>query len=65
MIGADANGFYVTTNEFPITGAGFNGAQIYAFSKAALESATSTVSYVHFDASQALVPFSGLSYSIG
>jgi hypothetical protein len=36
LIGADANGFYVSTNEFPITGPGFNGAQIYAMSKAAL-----------------------------
>ena len=38
LIGADQNGFYVTTNEFPILGPGFNGAQIYAISKAALES---------------------------
>lgn len=36
LIGADANGFYVTTNEFPINGPGFNGAQIYAMSKSAL-----------------------------
>ncbi|MCC6364962.1 MAG: hypothetical protein IT165_15705 [Bryobacterales bacterium] len=36
LIGADANGFYITTNEFPIFVAGFNGAQIYALSKAAL-----------------------------
>jgi len=38
LIGADANGFYVTTNEFPISGPGFNGAQIYAMSKVGLES---------------------------
>jgi hypothetical protein len=37
LIGADANGFYITTNEFPILGPGFNGAQIYAVSKSALE----------------------------
>jgi hypothetical protein len=36
LIGADRNGFYVTTNEFPIDGPGFNGAQIYAFDKVAL-----------------------------
>ena len=36
LIGADANGFYITTNEFPIAGDGFNGAQVYAISKAAL-----------------------------
>jgi hypothetical protein len=33
LIGADAYGFFVTTNSFPIVGAGFNGSQIYAFSK--------------------------------
>jgi len=32
LIGADAHGFYVTTNEFPIFAAGFNGAQVYAIS---------------------------------
>ncbi len=36
LIGADATGFYVTTNEFPISVDGFNGAQVYAMSKAAL-----------------------------
>jgi hypothetical protein len=34
-IGADAHGFYITTNEFPLAG-GFNSAQIYAISKDAL-----------------------------
>ena len=36
LIGADGNGFYVTTNEFSLTGPIFNGAQVYAMSKAAL-----------------------------
>ena len=36
LIGADANAFWVTTNEFPIFGPGFNGAQIYAIDKAAM-----------------------------
>jgi hypothetical protein len=42
LIGSDANGFYVTTNEFGLSNAspGFNGAQIYAMSKTALEQAT-------------------------
>jgi hypothetical protein len=40
LIGADANGFYVTTNEFPINGPGFNGAQIYAIQKSALVAGT-------------------------
>jgi hypothetical protein len=38
LIGADANGFYVTTNEFSTLGSGFNGAQIYAMSKWVLAS---------------------------
>jgi len=36
LIGADANGFYVTTNEFSNDGSQFNGAQFYAFSKTSL-----------------------------
>jgi hypothetical protein len=42
LIGADVNGFYISTNEFPISAAGFNGAQLYAISKAALESGRRT-----------------------
>ena len=40
LIGADANGFYVTTNAFSIATFGFRGAQVYAISKAALELAS-------------------------
>ena len=40
LIGADANGFYIITNEFPIFASGFNGAQVYAFDKAALADGT-------------------------
>ncbi len=36
LIGADANAFWISTNEFPISGPGFNGAQVYAVDKAAL-----------------------------
>jgi hypothetical protein len=50
-IGADANGFYVTTNEFSLFGPGFTGAQIYAFSKAQLASGASLVNVVQFDTS--------------
>ena len=32
-IGADANGFYITANRFPIFVDGFNGAQVYAIDK--------------------------------
>ncbi len=42
LIGADAKGFYVSTNEFPLFVNGFNGAQIYAMSKSGLESGTIT-----------------------
>ncbi|HEX7974878.1 MAG TPA: hypothetical protein VF498_10745, partial [Anaerolineales bacterium] len=37
LIGADAYGFYISTNEFPTFVNGFNGAQIYAMSKTGLE----------------------------
>src|SRR5205823_4438596 len=39
LIGADASGFFITTNEFPIFTPGFNGAQVYAVSKQALANA--------------------------
>jgi hypothetical protein len=42
QLGVDANGIYVTTNEFPIATAGFNGSIIYAFSKELFESQATT-----------------------
>lgn len=39
LLGADANGIYISTNEFPIVNAGFNGAQLYAISKSLLATA--------------------------
>ena len=36
MVGADNSGFYITTNEFSITGPGFNGTNLYAMSKKGL-----------------------------
>jgi hypothetical protein len=48
-IGADANGFYVTTNEYSLFGTDFHGAQIYAFSKAALASGAASVSVTQID----------------
>jgi hypothetical protein len=48
-IGADANGFYVTTNAYPWFGNGFGGAQIYAFSKAQLAAGAASVTVVHID----------------
>ncbi len=67
LIGADANGFFISTNEFPLSvfsGANFfNGAQIYALSKTELAAGVlPTVALV--DASSFLVPFGGFSFSI-
>lgn len=62
LIGADANGFYVTTNEFSIAGSNFNGAQVYAFDKAALAAGTLRMQYV---AGQTFLPLAeGPSYSL-
>jgi len=41
-LGADANGIYVATDEFPIVGSGYNGVIIYAVSKALLENVAVT-----------------------
>ncbi len=48
-IGADANGFYITTNEFNFFANGFHASQIYAFSKQALASGAASVSVTQFD----------------
>jgi hypothetical protein len=50
-IGADANGFYITTNAYPWCCNGFSGAQIYAFSKAQLAAGAPTVFMQHIDTS--------------
>jgi len=50
-IGADANGFYITTNEFNLVSPGFIGAQIYAFSKRQLAAGAPFVNVVQFDTS--------------
>jgi hypothetical protein len=50
-IGADANGFYITTNAYPWCCNGFAGAQIYAFSKAQLASGAASVTMQHIDTS--------------
>ncbi len=63
LVGADANGFFVSTNEFSLVNFAFNGAQIYAMAKSGLETG-SNPPVVHLDASSALVPFGGLSFSI-
>jgi len=48
-IGADANAFFVTTNEFSLFGGGFYGAQIYAISKQALVSGSASVNVALFN----------------
>jgi hypothetical protein len=53
-IGADANGIYLTTNEYPFFANGFHGAQIYAFSKQQLASTPATVSVTQFDTAAGL-----------
>jgi hypothetical protein len=50
-IGADANGFYITTNAYPWCCNGFSGAQIYALSKAQLAAGAATVTMQHIDTS--------------
>ncbi len=46
-LGADANGIYITTNEFGLFANVFNGAQVYALSKTGLESGSiSTVVHI-------------------
>ena len=42
VLGADANGVYISTNEYSIAGSAFNGAQIYAMSKTGLETGSNT-----------------------
>lgn len=48
-LGADANGIYVTTNEYSFFGDDYHGAQVYALSKAALAAGSSSVSVTQFD----------------
>jgi hypothetical protein len=48
-IGADANGFYITTNEYAFFGPEFKAAQLYAFSKQALAAGAATVGVTQID----------------
>jgi hypothetical protein len=42
-VGADANGFYITINNYPFFENGYNGVDIYAFSKSQLAAGAGTV----------------------
>jgi hypothetical protein len=53
-IGADANGFYITTNEYSFFGPEFKAAQIYAFSKRALAANSSPISVTQIDTTKAV-----------
>jgi hypothetical protein len=48
-IGADANGIYLTTNAYPWGPGDFDGAQIYALSKAQLAAGSPLVAMQHID----------------
>lgn len=50
-LATDANGLYITTNEFPWSTAGFDWSQVYAISKAGLTSGAATLSATQFDTS--------------
>jgi hypothetical protein len=64
LIGADANGVYITTNSFPFFQDGFNGAQVYAMSKAQLESGAASVSIVNVQVTAPADFNGGLPYSL-
>jgi hypothetical protein len=55
LLGANADGFFISTNEYPINGPGFNGAQVYALSKASLI-AGNLPTVVHINAGAIPVP---------
>lgn len=64
LLGADRNGVFISTNEFPLFNNGFNGAQIYALSKPQL-ALGGIPSLVHIDAGSLPTPdVGGIWYSI-
>jgi hypothetical protein len=66
LLGIDANGVYIATNEFPIdpNTPGFNGAQIYAIQKSALIAGT-TPNVQRFEGTQGPIPFADSGYGNG
>jgi hypothetical protein len=64
LIGADANGVYITTNSFPFFHNGFNGAQVYAISKSQLESGAATIDVVHVPVTSPAGFEGGLPYTL-
>ncbi len=49
QVGADKNGFYISTNEYSLLADGYAGAQIYAFPKKSLARGDNRVTVVQFD----------------
>ncbi|HET7586884.1 MAG TPA: hypothetical protein VFL45_02255 [Gammaproteobacteria bacterium] len=49
LIGADANGFFISTNEFPLAGGFFTGVQVTALDKKALAEGAPTVNAQQFN----------------
>ena len=60
-IGADANGIFLTTNEFSFFGSGFFGAQIYALSKQQLAAGSPSVNGVLINTGDPSIPFPGFT----
>ncbi len=64
LIGADANGFYIATNEYGVTSSAYYGAQLYAISKAALAANAASPAVTHIDAGPYTLSQGGLAYSV-
>lgn len=66
LIGVDANGVYISTNEFPIdpNEPGFDGAQVYAIQKSALIAGT-TPNVQRFEGTQGPIPLDQTNYVNG
>ena len=64
LIGADANGFYISTNEYGIFTSAYYGAQLYAISKSALAAGASSPAVTHIDAGPYTLSQGGLAYTV-
>ena len=64
LIGADANGFYISTNEYGISSSVYYGAQLYAISKAAVAAGASSPAVTHMDIAPNTISQGGLAYSV-
>jgi hypothetical protein len=64
LIGADANGFYIATNEYGVFSSAYYGAQLYAISKTALATHAVSPAVTHIDAGTKTLAQGGLAYSV-